>query len=167
MKIYTATKNSDKIKLLRDIAREIFSSDVDVQGCSAKSGVSETPWERETYLGAKNRAINALQDNKGADLGVGIETGLSRRFGHIFEETWCCVVDKKGNEFWGYASGNVIPVNIKKRVVEDKKTGTRSLEVFDQKTDSFSVYSGDPAIRAVCLSNAIRMALTQFVREKD
>ncbi len=165
MKIYIATKNEKKITLAKELIKQFLSINVKVSGCLAKSEVSDTPWDEQTYHGARNRAINSLRENSDADLGMGIETGLVERYGQLYEETWCWLVNKIGQEFWGYASGNVIPESIKKRVIENKKLGIKTLEVFDVDNKSWVSYSGNSRIRETCLSNAIKQALIQFTEK--
>lgn len=161
MKIYIATKNERKIDLAKKILSSFFS-DVEVIGCEAKSEVSDTPWGKETYDGARNRSKNSLKENVIGDFGLGLETGLVEKYGNIYEETWCCITDKKEKEFWGYSSGNVIPEDVLKRFVQNKDTDTKSLEVFNQKDNSWQLYSGNMELRDICLENAIRLAAKQI-----
>jgi non-canonical (house-cleaning) NTP pyrophosphatase len=156
MKIYIATKNENKIAVVRELVVELLTPKAEVFGCDAKSDVSDTPWDDQTYLGAKNRASNSLLENSSADLGIGVETGLTQRFGQLFEETWCCIVDQNQHN---------IPNSVQHRVVENEKAGTKTLEVLDSNTRQWSSYSGNPKIRGVCLSCAIRTALTQFTQK--
>lgn len=167
MRVYVATKNEKKIALTRKLIRELLPYDVEVLGCLARSEVSDTPWDEETHQGARNRAINSLRENSDADIGIGIETGLTERYQQISEETWCCIVNKKGQDFCGYASGNIILNDIKKRVIENRETGTKTLEIFDAKARSWVSYSGNPNIREICLSNAIKEALIQFAEKSN
>lgn len=162
MIVYVATKNKRKIALARELIGKFLDDDMEVAGCSVESGVPDNPWDRETYQGARNRAKNALKQNSSADIGLGIETGLTERYGQLYEETWCCVADRKGQEFWGYASGNVIADNIERRVIENKETGAKTLEIFNPESNSWLVYSGNPNIRESCLANAISQALLQY-----
>ncbi|MCL5090920.1 MAG: inosine/xanthosine triphosphatase [Patescibacteria group bacterium] len=159
MKIYIGTKNEKKIQLAREIFASLDST-IEVIGCSAKSEVSDTPWDEDTFKGARNRSKNSL-NNPDADFGLGLETGLTERYGKIYEETWCWTRGSKGNESWGYSSGNVISENIQKRVIENKELNTKSLEVFDNSSNSWVLYSGNLELRNTCLSNAIKLSAIQ------
>ncbi len=145
MKCYVATKNPKKIEVAQKVLSEYFS-EIQVIGCSASSGVSETPWDKDTVIGSKNRAINSIKENADADLGMGIETGLTEKQGKIFEETWCCIMDKIGHEFLGYASSNVVEVSDNTKVVLDD-SGSKRLEGFE----------GDPEVREISLLTSIKI----------
>jgi inosine/xanthosine triphosphatase len=77
MKIIVGSKNPAKINA---VSETILDYDVfcgaNVEGFSAESGVSEQPMSiEETVQGAINRAILAKKEG---DLGIGIESGLSK-----------------------------------------------------------------------------------------
>jgi len=143
MKCYVATNNLRKIEITKTVLTEMHSQ-IEVVPCEANSEVSDTPWDDDTVIGAINRAKNALNLNPNADLGVGIETGLREKLGKIFEETWCCMVDREGNEFVGFASGNVVNRTRETKIIINSK-GSKILEGFE----------GDEEIRAQSILGSI------------
>lgn len=75
MKIHVGSANEVKIQAVREIC-QLYPSlkDAEVAGYETQSGVSKQPMTMmETIKGAKRRATTALF---GADLGIGIESGL-------------------------------------------------------------------------------------------
>src|SRR5690606_21361072 len=90
-----------------------------VEGFDADSRVPETPWDRQTYDGARNRARHCKEQNMG-DYFIGLESGLIERYGHIFEEAWCCIVNEAGEEYFGYSSGLKVPDYIIQKMDELK-----------------------------------------------
>lgn len=82
--------------------------EVTVTGYAAKSNVPETPYDKETFDGARNRALDTRTNVSDADFYIGLESGLIERYGHLFEEAWCVLLvgDK---EYYGYSSGLKVP----------------------------------------------------------
>ena len=75
----------------------------------------ETPKGKETYQGAKKRAEEIFKFYNQKIAAVGLESGLVKRFGLLFEEAWCCIIFEK-NYFFGYSSGLRLPKTIQKKV---------------------------------------------------
>jgi non-canonical (house-cleaning) NTP pyrophosphatase len=62
-----------------------------------ESGVSDQPMDlEETRQGAINRAQNALSSVPGADLGVGLESGVMTVGGEMYDVCLTAIVSKKG-----------------------------------------------------------------------
>jgi len=74
--IKVGTNNSIKVDAVRDALTDYTElQKAEIFGVNVLSGVSEQPKTRqETAAGALNRAVGAQKD--GADLGIGIESGL-------------------------------------------------------------------------------------------
>ncbi|KKU62839.1 hypothetical protein A2972_03985 [Candidatus Amesbacteria bacterium RIFCSPLOWO2_01_FULL_47_33] len=160
MKFFVGTKNGKKIDVFTKIITARFPEKVDVVEYPAKSEVTDTPWDEDTFKGAKNRANNSLKSSPDCDYGVGIETGLLDRYGQLIEETWCCITGKEGKVYLGYASGNVIDNEISKRII--KNNGSKILEVLDSVSSSWNPWSGNPMIRQESLTCAIKIAVSQL-----
>lgn len=164
MKIVIATKNNKKAQLALSVFQETFPNEqVNVSNVDAKSDVPDTPWEEQTYQGAINRAKNLAKSNHDFDYYIGLETGLVERYGELFEEAWCYILDKKNKGYLGYSSGYLITKNIKTRIRRNEATNTKVLEVLDENTKDFIMYSGSTEIRAVSLKNAIEVALANLM----
>jgi non-canonical (house-cleaning) NTP pyrophosphatase len=106
MKLGIGTKSERKVKTIRRSIEQLLAvSDIETHPFPSKSGVPETPWDKESYDGARNRAIDCQKNVPGLDFYIGLESGLVERYGHIFEEAWCCLINNEGKEYFGYSSG--------------------------------------------------------------
>lgn len=172
MKIIIGTKNQKKI----DVALGVFKSvlgveDVTVEARDAQSGVPEAPHDQETYQGAYNRATECFKVG-GADYYIGIESGLTERYGNMFEEAWAIVISHDGAERVGYSSGLMLP----KTVVDRMNAGQKHNEIMayfdkefnlpDDNRDTWSRYTGGNISRQVSLEEALRNALIQVVHSE-
>jgi non-canonical (house-cleaning) NTP pyrophosphatase len=149
-----------------------FEKAVTVKGFAATSGVPETPWDRETYEGARNRATFTRQQDPAADYFLGLESGLLERYEHIFEEAWCCVIAKDGTEYYGYSSGLKVPDSITKRMQRENLEHNQVMTAIERELglpdDTWATYSGQKIARSVSLEEAVRNALLQvFATEKS
>lgn len=100
IKIAAGTTSKKKIQYLKAVLKKLKVG-AEIIPVKVKSGVSEQPGTiTETKQGSLDRAISALKQTPGADLGIGIEMG-----GDFNEEKkretfcWATVADKKGNCF--------------------------------------------------------------------
>ena len=129
-----------------------------------ESQVPDTPYGDEAITGAKNRA-DALLKNffDHAELFVGLESGLVERYGNIYEECWCVIGDKKGNEFFGYSSGFMLP----KTITTQMSSGRTHREVLKdlaiamniESKDTWLIYSKGVLSRTESIKEAFRNAL--------
>lgn len=70
--------------------------EIKLTGIAVPSGIDDQPWsDEETRQGALNRA-RAAQAATGADLGIGLEGGLTRTELGIMTCAWCAVVSADG-----------------------------------------------------------------------
>lgn len=98
MKFIIGTESKIKLEAARGVINQVLKSNsVNITGIEVESGVPATPWNQETLDGAKNRATNSKTIIPDADYWIGLESGLVDRFGFVFEEAWCCLLDKQGN----------------------------------------------------------------------
>lgn len=162
--------NSDrKIKVARKILNELASAgEIEVKGHPALSGVPETPYDKQTFDGAKNRAIHSRENVPGGDYYIGIESGLIERYGHTFEEAWVAVISNDGKEYFGYSSGLKVPDLILKRMdtlnLEHCDVMTQVEEEFGKlPNDTWGTYSGGAISREVSLGEALRNAFIQII----
>jgi non-canonical (house-cleaning) NTP pyrophosphatase len=115
MRFAVGSTSERKINTVKKILKEQLSGQYEVLGFAAKSGVPETPWDKETHDGARNRALATKQSIDDTDYCIGLESGLIERYGNVYEEAWCCIVSKDGNEFYGFSSGLKVPDYILKK----------------------------------------------------
>lgn len=165
MQIVLGSASKRKLQIAQTILKE-FYPDAKVQGKEVSSGVSETPYDQETKMGAKNRAKQVQMLFPDSDFAIGIESGLVKRYGDLYEEAWACVMSKSGESFFGYSSGLKIPESI----IREMKKGTAHADLMNQfdeqlgiKTkDTWGSYSGKLISRDVSLQEALRNALIQI-----
>jgi inosine/xanthosine triphosphatase len=172
VKIIIGTKNQKKIDVTVSIFKQVLQlDDVIVEGYDAPSGVPEAPHDKETYQGARNRAVAcyALGD---ADYYIGIESGLVERYDNMFEEAWTVVISHDGVERVGYSSGLMLP----KTVVDRMNAGQKHNEIMahfdkefnlpDDNRDTWSRYTGGNMSRQVSLEESLRNALIQAAQSE-
>ncbi len=134
----------------------------------SKSLVSETPWNEETCIGAKNRALECKAKIPEAEYFVGLESGLVERCGHIFEEAWACAINKDGKEYYGYSSGLKLPDFILRKMHETNLPHFKVMNILDKEEgrinndDTWGTYSEKMIIRDVSLEEAVRNAFVQI-----
>ncbi|MDD5555913.1 MAG: inosine/xanthosine triphosphatase [bacterium] len=92
MKIAVGSRNPLKIEAVRNVAARVFDG-VTVEGVAVDSGVRGNPLtDAETIAGAVARA-RAAREKTGADLGVGLEGGITRVEGSCYTCVWCAIDD--------------------------------------------------------------------------
>lgn len=155
------------------IVRQFFGdSDNAVEGYAADSGVPETPFDRETFDGACSRARHAQSAVPHADYYIGLESGLVERYGHVYEEAWCAVIRKDGDEFFGYSSGLKVPDNVLKKMDALGKSHSDVMTILEEEhgklsNDTWGSYSGGVVVREISLEESLRNALVQITAPKE
>ncbi len=170
MKILVASENNAKIEGTKR-AFERFFSDMDVQGISVESDVSEQPMNIEIYDGAKNRLSNlkkyARENNIEADFFVAVESGITNLLGNWEIISLAVCEDINGLESFGTSAGYPVP----ERYVDDiLKTNIGKVinKVFntDDKRKSkggVSVLTKDNMTRFDLTEQAIIMCITKYI----
>ncbi|MGC4376055.1 DUF84 family protein [Fictibacillus sp. Mic-4] len=99
--IAIGSKNPAKVKAVKQVLnQEVVSFEV-------PSGVSAQPFsDEETKRGAVNRAKKCVE--KGAEIGIGLEGGVTRMGDVLYLCNWGALVDSYSNTF--VASGAKIPL---------------------------------------------------------
>lgn len=172
MKFIIGSASERKIDVAKGVINEFFKdADTVVEGYASVSGVPETPWDKETFDGATNRAIDAWNHVKGADYYIGLESGLIERYGHIYEEAWAVVSDGK-KEFYGYSSGLKVPDYVLSKMDGLKMPHSEVMTILEKEhgklpNDTWGSYSGGIIIRETSLKEAIRNALIQIVAPEE
>lgn len=173
MKIILGSASGRKINITQKVFSQFFDKEsIQVDGFSANSGVPETPYDQETFIGSNNRALRAKENNPGADFYVGMESGLIERYGHIYEEAWVTVINKDGKKFYGYSSGLKVPDYILKRMDELKMEHSEVMTIIEEEfgklpNDTWGTYSGGVILREISLEESLRNALIQVVAPKN
>ncbi len=88
------------------------------------SGISEQPMSQdETIQGAHNRAKNALQKCKDADLGIGLEAGLESKGDDLLLVCVCAIRTKDEKEFLGIGDKFKLPKEVADAIKNGKEFG--------------------------------------------
>lgn len=168
MKIIVGSTSQRKTDVVKKIFSQYFREDLNLIGYPANSGVPDTPYAKQTYLGSKNRAVDCKNHNKKFDYCVGLESGLVKRYGRTYEEAWSCIVTKENREYFGYSSGLLVPEYILKRMAELDKEHCDVMTIIEEElgklpNDTWGTYSGGAIARTVSLEEALRNALIQAI----
>ncbi len=130
MKIAIGSTNPVKVKAARNVMKKIYGNNIEIIPIKVESGVSHTPiGEDEIVKGAINRAIQAIKKIN-ADLGIGMEGGIVKKFNRYFLTGWCAIVDNKGN-YWLSSS---VYMQLPNKVVEEVLKGKELGIVIDELT---------------------------------
>ena len=168
MKCIIGSGSKRKIDSAAKVIKQLYHDrNITVEGYAAKSGVPETPWDRETFDGARNRAMDAREHIQGADYYIGLESGLIERYGHIYEEAWAVVITKDSKEYYGYSSGLKVPDFILKKMDDLDLEHCDAMTIIEEEfgklpSDTWGVYSGGALLREVSLEESLRNALIQL-----
>lgn len=166
LKIAVGSESPRKVDAVIRALRTL-SMAADVSGAPAASDVPETPWDDEIAAGARNRALAAWTLRPGADLWIGLETGLVRRRDAVYEETWCCAVSADGRESPAYSSGLRVPAFVLARMEALGLTHCDAMTVIERElglpNDTWGTYTGGVLRRETALVEAARNALAQIL----
>lgn len=170
MKILMGTKNPGKIEGARQ-AFEKYFDDINIEGISVDSNVSNQPVNEEIFQGAKNRVKNlkayAEKNNLEADFFIASEAGITDLLGDWIDINAVVIEDSKGFQSVGVSQGFPIP---NKYIDEIKSTelGKVMDEIFSGKElgkgkGGISFLTRDVVTRIELTKNAFVMALTSHI----
>jgi len=159
-----------KIKTAQEVIFDLFKDRrAIVEGYASFSGMPETPYGRQTFDGARNRALNS-RSHIIADFYIGLESGLIERYGDTYEEAWAAVIEKEGKEFFGYSSGLKVPDLVLDKMKKSKMEHSDVMAMIEKEygktpNDTWGIYSGGMITRVTSLKESLRNALIQIVAE--
>lgn len=170
MKILMGTKNPGKIEGARQ-AFEKYFDDINIEGISVDSNVSDQPVNEEIFQGAKNRVKNlkayAEKNNLEADFFIASEAGITDLLGDWIDINAVVIEDSKGFQSVGVSQGFPIP---NKYIDEIKSTelGKVMDKIFSGKElgkgkGGISFLTRDVVTRIELTKNAFVMALTSHI----
>ena len=120
MKILMGTKNPGKIEGARQAFEKYFDN-IEIQGISVESEVSEQPVNEEILQGAKNRVKNlknyAKENKMQVDYFIASEAGITDSLGEWIDFNAAVIEDSKGVQSVGISQGFEIP----NKYIEDIK----------------------------------------------
>lgn len=181
MKIVVGSKNPVKVRAVEEAFLRYFP-DIEVVGVEVDSGVAAQPMsERETMNGARARAYAALEADKKAEYGVGLEggvteldptspnwTGMRGAHGRLFECAWVAIVNRSGVEGLGGGLYFELPIKIAEKLraggelgpVMDEMTGQDNLK---QKMGAIGMFTKGQLDRKQAYVHIVLSALIKFV----
>lgn len=139
-----------------------------VESVATPSRVAPQPRsEGKTLQGALNRARQALKQS-GADLGVGLESGLTRKRVGPLSIHWCALLHRQGA--LGVASSGhfLLPEWMARRLEEGRELGEVMEELGDipeagRQMGAVGRLSGGLVDREALIAHAVRLALVRLL----
>jgi inosine/xanthosine triphosphatase len=168
MRIAVGSTNPAKLAPVHETFSRHFQQ-IDVIGLDVSSDVSEQPvTDEETFRGARNRAIRALETALDASFGVGIESGLQRCSYGWLEHSLIVILSREGTIGIGASAGVVLPDQVIERVcsgetleqVIDDYFGTHRI---GEGIGMFGLLTDGTVTRAHGIQHGVALALARFL----
>lgn len=167
--VIVASTNPVKIRTTELGFKSMFPKETfEVEGVSASSGVPDQPMnEKETLLGATNRANNVSKIVPDVDYWVGIEGGLEEIDGDMEAFAWIVIKSKDGVMGKGRTGSFFLPQKVAKLIREGKELGEADDIVFGrtnskQANGSVGLLTADVLTRVAFYEPAVILALIPF-----
>lgn len=167
MKIVVASENPVKVSAV-ETGFKAFFRDVEVESVVTGSGVSDQPLtDKETLLGARNRATEARKKIREADFWVGIEGGVQAEDNGLAAFAWIVIygAGKKGE---ARTATFMLPQKVSHLVAGGLELGTANDLVFresnsKQKNGAVGLLTHNQIDRTELYRQAVVLALIPFV----
>ncbi|WP_336511353.1 DUF84 family protein [[Bacillus] enclensis] len=141
LKIAIGTQNKAKVQAIEKGFQGRFD-DVSFQCLKTESNVSEQPFsDQETIEGALNRAKNVLRMTD-ADIGIGLEGGVTETFYGMFLINWGSLVDRNGNEI--IAGG--ARISLPEEIADGLRKGRELGPLMDEFTSKTGIRQNEGAV---------------------
>jgi inosine/xanthosine triphosphatase len=166
--VVIASNNPVKIRAVQGGFQRMFpGAHFEFQTIAVPSGVSVQPaTDRETLLGATNRAVNAASKIPNADFWVGVEGGIEADGDEVTAFAWVVV---KSPLILGKArtSAFYLPTKVVELIRQGKELGDADDIVFGrmnskQENGAIGILTGDVIDRAQAYEMAVILALVPF-----
>lgn len=173
MKFIIGSVSERKIDVAKKLIEQFFEGEnLVVLGHPSDSEVPDTPYDKQTFDGAKKRAQNSKIAIPDGDYHIGLESGLINRYDNIYEEAWAVVIDANGKEYYGYSSGLKVPLYLLERMDELKMEHCDVMTIVEKElgnlpNDTWGTYSGGVIAREKSLEESLRNALIQIIAPND
>ncbi len=167
------TANPGKIEGARQ-AFEKYFKDIEIEGVSVSSDVSNQPVDKEIFQGAKNRVANlkkyAKENKIEADFYIASEAGITNLLGEWIDVNAALVEDKAGYQSFGVSQGFPIPDKYIDKIKETE-LGKVMDEIFlgqnlAKGKGGISFLTKGETTRIDMTKNAFIMALTKHINGK-
>ncbi len=170
--IIVGSKNPVKISCTESAFTEAFNQGFLVNGVNVSSMVSDQPkGDEETFLGAKNRALNSKSIFPEADYWVGIEGGIAEDKLGMNAFAWIYIEDKKGITGWSKTGSFYLPAAISDLVRSGMELGAADDQFFTKENSkqtggSVGILTKGVLERTAYYQQAIILALIPFLNEE-
>lgn len=170
--IQAGTENPTKLRGASEALKLIFGRKFKMSSKSEKSNVSCQPFGRETFVGAKNRAVAAWKRADGScDYSIGIESGIFQLYKNIWLDiTVCCVYDGR-RETYGTSLGFAVPDSVVEKIKKEKSDLEKALhemsgvEKIGRKEGAFGYFSDGKMHRSWQVETAVASAFVPRIAE--
>lgn len=165
------SKNPVKISCTEDAFTRAFNKSFLVEGINASSGVPEQPkGDKETLLGAKNRAQNSREVFPEANYWVGIEGGIDEDENGMFAFAWIFILDRNGKTSQSKTGTFYLPKAVAELVKKGMELGKADDLVFNQENSkqqggSVGILTHGVVDRNEYYRQAIILSLIPFINE--
>ncbi|MEB2778964.1 inosine/xanthosine triphosphatase [Algoriphagus persicinus] len=169
--VIVGSKNPVKIACTDSAFTEAFSSGFVVNGITAASQVSDQPkGEEETYLGARNRVINAKTSFPEADYWVGIEGGIGEDVRGMYAFAWIYIENRSGLHGISKTGSFYLPEAIAKLIHSGMELGAANDTFFAQENSkqnggAVGILTRGAVSRQTYYNQAIVLALIPFLNK--
>ena len=166
--VIIASTNPVKIDATKKGFRKMFPDETfKFLGVKIPSGVPDQPFgEKETFIGAKNRALNARKKYPEALFWVGIEGGLLKNGSELQAFAWI-FIKGRNQESKAKTGTFFLPQKMVKLIKQGEETGTATDIVFKSKNSkqnsgAVGLLTKNQITRTTYYSHAVVLALIPF-----
>jgi len=167
-KVIIASKNPVKINSAKIAFQKNFpNKNFDFEGINIESGVSNQPMnDKETLLGARNRANKAKEEIKNAHYWIGIEGGIEEKEKETQAFAWIVIKTQK-KEGKAKTQTFFLPKKVTELIKQGKELGHANDIIFKdqnskQKNGAVGILTKNIITRTTFYSDAITLALIPF-----
>jgi len=129
MIVAVGSKNRTKVKAVEEAFRAYFR-DATIVSVEVDPGVPPQPLGEEIFVGAKNRALRALECCPEAYFGVGIESGLVEFGEWTLSKSVVFIAGRGGEVGFSVSAQFPLPLEIVERVKRGEEMGSVVDEIF-------------------------------------
>ena len=170
MIVAVGSTNVVKIEAVKRAFKTAFGETPEIVFAEVESGVPSQPFNGDMFIGARNRAKNALNKFSSAKFGVGIEGGGLDVFGNFFVSTVVCIIRNDGVESFGMTGSFMVPKSVEMRIKSGEELGDVMDSIIGKRgtkkgIGAIGYYTKGLITRADYLEHGILMALVRFLGE--
>lgn len=168
IKVLVASQNPVKIAAVKDGLSALVNEELELEGVSVESGVSDQPMsDGETLRGAANRVKNARARFPGYDFYVGVEGGVENLPQGLMAFAWI-VINGNGTAGQARTAGFFLPPKVADLVHSGMELGDADDLVFSksnskQQNGAVGLLTNNTITRKTLYLPAVQMAFIPFL----